>query len=141
ARSRARLFCEGSPPTHTWSARRRVTWPCDVALVPLVRDGQEGRLIAKRGECVKIRYRGFVGISRQRMKRHDFLPSIVDVTGVVPETENRFGLVVFVPQDAQGGNGEQEVAARRRFEPQPAGGQDAEEMAAGEEQQVSFERA
>src|SRR5262245_53244071 len=60
-----------------------------------------------------------------------------DVAVVVPQADGRLRRGVLVAQRAQGGRGEEEHPPRGRLPPAPTGGEDPEEVAAGEQQHVA----
>src|SRR5260221_5589269 len=67
--------------------------------------------------------------------------SIADVGRIVPEADDGAIRCLLVSDDTQGGGVEREVLAGGGGEVEPAGGQNAEEMAAGEEQGGRVESA
>jgi hypothetical protein len=55
----------------------------------------------------------------------------LDLVNFVPQADGRLGgIVVLVVQDAEARGSEQEVPAGGRFEAEPAGAEDAQDMAA-----------
>ena len=58
---------------------------------------------------------------------------------VVPKPNHRLRLVVLVSQSAEACGIEQEITSREGRQSQPARGQNAEEMSAGEEQHVPMQ--
>ena len=64
------------------------------------------------------------------------------MTSIVPQPDHRLGQVImFVGQRPQTRRAKQEVSTARRFEPEPASGEHAQEMAAGKQQHVSVNGA
>src|SRR6516165_8270669 len=60
---------------------------------------------------------------------------------IIPQTDHRLGEVMFVTECAQAGGAQDQKSAGSRFEPEPAGSQDAQEMGTGKKQHVALDRA
>src|SRR5713226_5459514 len=63
------------------------------------------------------------------------------MASVVPQPDYWLRDVVFVAQRTQARGAEQEVSTERGIEPEPASGEYSQEMAAGKNQHVTFDRA
>ena len=61
------------------------------------------------------------------------------MTSVVPLADHRLAQVMLIAQCAQARGAQQEVSSGRWFQPQPAGGEHPQEMAAGKKQHVALE--
>src|SRR5262245_30887099 len=60
---------------------------------------------------------------------------------VVPQPDDRLRQVVFVAQRTQARGAQQEVSTERDIESEPTSSEYAQEMPAGEQQHVTFDRA
>src|SRR6476469_4649486 len=63
-----------------------------------------------------------------------------DMARIVPQPNYRRRLIVFIAECAQAGRGEKEVFSPQWLQAEPAGGEHAEEMAAGKKQHVAVDR-
>src|SRR5690349_9862007 len=64
-----------------------------------------------------------------------------EVAGVVPEADDGAILSMFVAEDGQRGGVQGEVLAGGSGQAEPAGGEDSEEVATGENQDIAFDCA
>ena len=61
--------------------------------------------------------------------------------GFIPQTDRRLRQIVLVAENAEAGGVEQEVTAASRFEPEPAGREDPQDMRARKYQDVALDGA
>src|SRR5262249_37107965 len=63
------------------------------------------------------------------------------MTSIIPQPDHRMGAVMFIAERTQARRAQQEVSSGPHFEPEPAGGEDAQEVPAREQQHVPPGRA
>src|SRR5689334_23755881 len=78
-------------------------------------------------------------VSRHWTRGHNL--SRAHMPGVIPKSNDRLASVVFITESAQARCAQQEVPARRGFEPEPACGEHSQDMSTREKQHVPLDRA
>lgn len=67
--------------------------------------------------------------------------SIGYMAAIVPKTDDRFVPTMVIAENAQRRRAQKEIPAYCRIEPEPAGGEDAEKMPMGKEQNIAVDGA